>query len=89
MRCIITGCALVDGETWIAGDLFECEGALVFHGNIDRSTGLPKQFPLELCHYERRLEPTNWWQRRGVFVMSASDANLNEVARTYIRGDES
>lgn len=87
-RCIITGCALVSpyGEEWVAGDLFEAGDCYVFNGNYHAKDVQAMWLPIATCHYVKRLQPTDWWERRGVFVMPKHMAALNSAAQEYIKG---
>lgn len=89
MKCVITGCALIghDGR-WIAGDLFDGGSQWVFNGNY-RIEGLrvkPEWIDDEELHYEKHLQPDDWFEKRSVFVVDKSKANLNEAAVRYIAG---
>lgn len=81
-QCVITGCALVSGGRWVAGDLFELGDCYVLNGNTD--CGEPEWLDMSLCHYSKRLEPFNWFERRGVFVVLKEMANLNSAALDYL-----
>lgn len=83
IQCIITGCALVAGARWVAGDLFDAGSCYIFNGNHE--DGLPLWCPLP-PHYTKRLEPHDWWEKRGVFVIEKTKANLNQAAASYING---
>lgn len=88
IRCVITGCALVSGHLWVAGDLFDAGTCWIFNGNVNSAVGdktvTPEWLQIHSCHYEKRLEPDDWFERRGMFVIEKSAANLNEQALEYI-----
>lgn len=88
-RCIITGCAFVDtayGETaW--GDLFEVGDTYVFNAAVTQGEtlwerSLPRGDVKQLLTLPSFASP--YFERRGVIVISKSDAKLNEVAREYV-----
>ena len=84
MSCIITGCALVHGNAWVAGDLYmpSAEGdTLVFVGN--QQNGEPVWI-YSAPQYSKRLEPFSFWDKRGIFVIRKDQANLNQAALDYI-----
>ena len=84
MNCVITGCALVVGGAWSPGDLYmtSAEGdTLVFVSNTQ--DGKPVRLHGE-PHYNKRLEPSDHWEKRGVFVIRKRRANLNQAALDYI-----
>lgn len=84
MKCVITGCALVTGDGWLAGDLFDTGGDdWVFSGNWDHRRSLPEWQRGEPV-YVRVLQPEDWWERRGVFVIPKRCAGANDAAREYI-----
>ena len=84
MKCIITGCSLVDtGERWVSGDLFDAGTHYVFNGNYNNTKCVP-QWVVGGPIYGRQLHPISYWERRGVFVILKEDANLNEAAKQYI-----
>jgi len=89
LPCVITGCALVHHGRWIAGDLFDAGDHWVFNGNWNRSEPNEPTWitRMDACHYRCRFEPTDWFERRGVFVIHKSNANLNQDALEYIRWD--
>lgn len=85
MKCIITGCALVNEslQEWVAGDLFDSDEFYVFNGNFDVASfraswlkGPPS--------YSKVLAPWDYWERRGVFIIPKEMANLNQAALAYI-----
>ena len=91
MNCIITGIALVavDGLHAVAGDLFDCGTHYVFNGNWERGKGdnyspKPAWLPVDQLPYNRRMAPTTYWERRGVFVIPKGEANLNQAAQEYL-----
>lgn len=86
IQCIITGCALVNDGRWVAGDLFDAGSHYVFNGNMDRETSAPEWLHINSLHYNKRLEPSGWFEKRGVFVINKVHANLNEAACEYIIG---
>lgn len=87
IQCVITGCALIEGNRWVAGDLFDAGSVYIFNGNIhlDRpSTAQPLWLPIESAHYSKTLAPDDWFEKRGVFVIEKSKANLNDAASQYV-----
>jgi hypothetical protein len=85
-RCVITGCALIVDNEWVAGDLFDAGTHWVFNGNVDlpdRSLP-PRWMPMSEAHYKKTLSPLDWWEKRGVFFIDKAVANLNEAALAYI-----
>lgn len=88
MRCIITGCALVVDDAWIAGDLYT-QGAesdsLIFVGN--QQNGEACWLYNKPISYSKRLAPAGLWEKRGVFIILKVDANLNQAALEYLGAD--
>lgn len=84
LPCIITGCALITGEGWVAGDLFDADPYLVFNGNYDPGRGKPLWLPLSDQRYARTMTPSDWFERRGLFVIHKRFANLNAAAQEHI-----
>ena len=83
IQCVITGCALVvAGDGWVAGDLFDGGSSWVFCGNV--SNNQPQWLPIADLHYSKQLRPRDWFEKRGVFIIDKSEANLNEAALEYI-----
>jgi hypothetical protein len=84
IQCVITGCALISGMRWVAGDLFDAGSVYIFNGNMERETVDPKWLSLPAT-YSKALEPDDWFERRGMFVIEKSKANLNQKALDYIK----
>jgi hypothetical protein len=83
LHCIITGCALLSDGQWVAGDLFDAGEFYVFNGNVNSRTMGPDWFPMP-PYYEKTLSPDDWFERRSVFVIHKTKANLNQAAFDYI-----
>jgi hypothetical protein len=82
--CIITGCALIHHNgMWVSGDLFLDGTTMIFNANVAEDNE-PVWF-IGQPFYSKTVTPSNWWERRGVFVFSEHVANLNSEAREYIR----
>lgn len=79
-HCVITGCALKVNGRFVAGDLFDAGTCFVFHGNVHE--GEPAWMGETV--YDRVLEPFDWWERRGVFVIPKEYAAMNRAAADYI-----
>lgn len=86
MMCVITGCALVDGNRWIAGDLFDAGAYWVFNGNYDHEACRPEWISGELHYVNRITLGGRWMEKRGIFFLPKNDTQLNQAAIDYIRG---
>lgn len=86
IQCVITGCALISHTHWIAGDLFDAGNVYIFHGNYNHKEKEPTWLEMP-SRYIKILEPKEWFERRGVFVIEKTKANLNDKALAYIRGE--
>jgi hypothetical protein len=88
IQCEITGCALIHGDEWVAGDLFDAGTHWVFNGNVELqgSRSIPLWMPISEAHYTKTISPLDWWEKRGVFVIEKSKANMNQKAIDYIEG---
>ena len=88
--CIVTGCALIDGplEDWCWGDLHEVGGTYVFNAVLDEG---------ETAWHPCGKDSADWllgrpvatvsgdyFERRGVIVMSSIFVELNEAARARL-----
>jgi hypothetical protein len=86
MQCVITGCALIDGNRWIAGDLFDAGAYWVFNGNYDHETRQSEWNSGE-PHYGKRITlDGRWMEKRGIFFLPKDDTQLNQAAIDYISG---
>jgi hypothetical protein len=87
MHCAITGCALVFHGRWIAGDLFDAGDCWIFNGNYRvGSNRAEADWQVGAPYYEKQLWPEDYFEKRGVFVVRKSEANLNYEAIQYISG---
>lgn len=90
MKCLITGCDLVDDNTgyWVHGDLHEVGGAYVFNcclkdGEAAWTRGrYPAGRRLCVC------TGAQFFERRGVLVVAAKDAQLNAEAAAYVQAQQ-
>lgn len=88
-NCIITGCSLVRGGSWVHGDLHEEGGCYIFNAVLNTSKGLAQGEaaweydgePQDLKVVEIR---GNYFERRGVIVVSKAYARLNDAALHYL-----
>lgn len=86
MKCVITGCALIWEGAWVAGDLFDVGTHYVFNGNFNPhdESGDGVQWIVGEPHYANTISPTDYWERRGVFVIEKSKANPSPEAMEYM-----
>jgi hypothetical protein len=83
MECIITGCAFIQGNRWVAGDLHQTScGVYVFVGNP--SPTLHPDWIEGKPPYTKHIRADRYFDRRAVFVIEARDIILNEAALLYI-----
>jgi hypothetical protein len=82
MQCVITGCALVDGDRWLAGDLYKDGETYVFNGNVTEG-GEPNWQPGP-PFYKRQFYLRDWWERRGIWVFNIRQVEFNSAARNYM-----
>ncbi len=86
MKCVCTGIALINEEgEHVACDMWDTGGNWLLVGNVNEY-GQPNWLQGE-PHYCRTLTPTDYFERRGVFVVEYHHANLNQEAREYIGED--
>lgn len=94
-ECIITGCGLQDDArgTQYWGDLHQLGDVWIFNAVTDpKGQPIPQPYrdpkgpvcPSFLIVREAPWE--NYFQRRGVFVIPKSEADLNDTATNYIKG---
>ena len=88
MKCVATGCALIWEGAWVAGDLFDVGTHYVFNGNYDHDdeAGDGIQWIVGEPFYANRISPSDYWERRGVFVVDKAKANPSEALVEYIGG---
>jgi hypothetical protein len=92
-ECVITGCALFQGDTWVACDLFDLGEFWLVNANVrvteGGSIGL-EWFDQNIvkASYSKRItiiDDCPFWERRAVFVIHKSCAVLNQAALDYIK----
>lgn len=84
-RCIITGCALIDGSRWAWGDLHEFGSVYIFNavtGEMGDAVWHPG--PVREGRNAVSMPEENIFERRGVFVIRHDISLLNDEARRYI-----
>lgn len=88
MKCVITGCALIWEGAWVAGDLFDVGTHYVFNGNynLHDQTGDGVQWIVGEPLTSKTVAPTNYWERRGVFVIDKTDVTVSPSALKYMEG---
>lgn len=90
LRCVITGVALIQGDSWAAADLFDGGDFWVVNANtcvigISTTTWIGvADYPPHYKNHITLVPDTHFWERRGVFVVHKSCAVLNEAAVKYI-----
>lgn len=84
-RCIITGCALIDGSRWAWGDLHEFGSVYIFNAAADSQGGTLWQ-PGAPSPGSKAIDmpQAQLFERRGVFVIWHDISLLNDEARRYI-----
>lgn len=90
MKCIITGCCLIDAtDGWaVWGDLWEVADTYVFNACLPAETEAAWQKnPIIPAHLKSLTihAGARYFERRGVIVVSLIDATLNKVAEEYIK----
>lgn len=90
--CIITGCALVDGDRSLWGDLHAVGESYVFNGVVDARGHAGWEYNTHIAHTTKALEiipaasATHYaFERRGVVVIPKGAARLNHAATQYLR----
>lgn len=90
-QCVITGCALFQGDTWVAADLFDTGEFWLVNANVRVVDGV-----IGIEWYKESVVPASYskritivdgcpfWERRGAFLIHKSCAVLNRVAAEYI-----
>lgn len=86
-QCIITGCDLISEDfSWVHGDLHKVGDTWVFNA-VTAKDGV-------VWNYSRRLSQCpslvmipghSYFERRGVFVIDKTSAELDKAARAYLR----
>ena len=94
-KCIITDLILIspDGDEWVPADLFVQDETLIVNANIHKQTGetdwrhLYKGDPLLPISKTLQLG-TEFFEKRGVFVVSWDDCTLSHEAIAYVIRNE-
>ena len=82
IQCVITGCALIQDDKWVSGDLFKA-GDDVYIFNANNENGVPIWCDGD-PFYSRTITPSDWWERRGVFIIEEKHAKFNLSALEYM-----
>lgn len=81
--CIITGCDLVCGDFTQYGDLWEMGDVYIFNAVGEPSyEDIPGDKFLKIADSFRQ----NYFERRNVYVVCKSEADLSYAARQYVEG---
>lgn len=90
MVCLITGCTLERGGSWVRGDLHAEGGCYVFNAALNHHKG--SAFGEAYWQYDGdtpdekvlTIDRPHYFERRGVIVIPQAYATLNEAAQRYI-----
>ena len=89
-KCIITGCTLERGGSWVHGDLHVAGDCYIFNAVLNPHKG--SAFGEAYWQYDEdtfddkvlTIDSPHYFERRGVIVIPRAYATLNEAARRYV-----
>lgn len=84
MACLITGCALTNGSSYVWGDLHDMGSVYIFNACLDAGEAAWQDITADLSPKHLDITNAEYFERRGVFVISKSTANLSKAAWDYI-----
>lgn len=87
MACLITGCALINGSSAVHGDLHDMGGVYIFNSCLYEGEAAWTDIDEHICGKQLDITNAEYFERRGVFVISKSTANLSKTAWDYIHKD--
>lgn len=90
LQCVVTGCAVIVNDRWVAGDLFQQGETFIFNGNweIEELSNYPEPaWQTGEPFYPRQINLTghHYWERRAVFVFSENDVTFNLAILEYMK----
>lgn len=85
MNCVITGCSLILDNAWAACDVFEAGDHFVMNANLNKE-GTVAWHKMHARRYTKEIDLTgsNYWEKRGVFIVPKDQVELNQAAKEYI-----
>jgi methanogenic corrinoid protein MtbC1 len=84
MTCLITGCALINGSSTVHGDLHEVGDTLVFNACLSNGEAAWRDIDVNISPRQIDITNSDYFERRGVFVIPVGSASLSEAAITHI-----